>query len=924
MGFSGLSREQRAAASALIGPVRIVAGPGTGKTAVIAERFRRMVEAGADPRSILVMTFTERAAAAMRARIEGSIGEAPGDLQVGTFHAISQRWLREDGPKAGVPAGFRILAGADRWILMREVLWESGKEALIDVERPDDVVGQLLKVLERMKQELVPVSRLRSWARACHDPEARTWHLAAADVFDANQKECRAERLVDFDDLLTGAVRLLEGHSAVLARYRSQFPRLMVDEYQDTNLAQERMVELLAGPAGHVCVVGDDDQSIYRFRGASRANLERFAATFPSAPTLELGRNRRSTTAIVRAAARLISNNPDRLAKELTSRQTGPPVEIWDCPAGADEAGAIACEVRRHRDDGIPLREIAVLTRTNAMFGPILPALAAEGIPYQTWGARGFFERPEVKDAIAYLRLVSDPHDVVSLARLVGVRGAGLDPDVALEAVRAGRRIGLSALDALARLDGAGPWVEMVRDLVGLAGRMGMADLLFELLSRTRLAEPGPSVPAGERRRIQANLSKLSDLVSDFCERSRDQSLAAFLARLDLVLLSGAGEDTARVEELEEAVQVMTIHQAKGLEFEVVFVPGMVEGRLPQRGRAEGLEPPPEVVEAAPRREDVIAEERRLCYVAMTRAKSRLYLTWAATYDGPRRWRQSRFLDEIGADAGGRVRRVAVEPLAPAGAPRADLPAPGREAAPPPELSFSAIGTYRECPRRYWYRYLHRVPARETDEARYGTLVHDCLRLLGEARAAGGEVTAEAVTSAHREVWSKASLADPRRVPALSRLALTQLQRFREAGGFAGIPALVEHRFEVPMEGWILTGVIDRADRLPDPSGGWLLVDYKTGSPLPASKLRRDLQLALYALAARSGLAGPAEPIELEIAYLKTGRSVRIPAGHGLLEEAAEAGAGVAKGVTAGRYEPRPERRRCRLCAYRSACEEAL
>ncbi|MGH7776362.1 MAG: ATP-dependent helicase [Candidatus Dormibacterales bacterium] len=918
-----LSREQVAAANRLQGPVRIVAGPGTGKTAVIAERFRRLVAAGADPASILVMTFTERAAAGMRARIEAALGEVAGDLQVGTFHSVALGWLREDGARVGLPRGFRILAGAERWILMRELLWETASEALCGEERPDELVSPLLRMLDRMKQELVPVSHLRAWAKSCPEPEAGPRYLAAADLFDAYRGRCRRERLVDFEDLLRGVVELLSGHPDRLARYRTRFPHVMVDEYQDTSLAQERMVELLAGPAASVCVVGDDDQSIYRFRGASRANLERFAASFPGVTTSGLGENRRSTRPLVAAAGRLIAHNPDRLAKLLRAGRKGPPVEVWACADGSAEAARIAGEVGRLARGGTRLGEIAVLTRTNAMFGAVLDTLTAAGIPYQTWGARGLLERPEVKDVIAYLRLVHDPQDQLALARLVGRRGAGLDPDRALAAVRRGREEGVEPLQAIAALDGTGAWVGLVSELGRLARDLGVGDLLFELLSRTRHAEVAPAVSGAERLRVEANVARFAELVDEFCERARDQSLGAFLAHLDLVLLSGEGEEQARVEELADAVQVMTIHQAKGLEFTAVFVPGVVEGRLPQSGRPDGFQVPAQVVEAAPRREDVVAEERRLCYVAMTRARRRLYLSWASAYGGSRRWRPSRFLDELAGEAGEvRVRRFEAPAPVPAAAQDADGAGPGRE---PLLLSFTAIGVYRECPRRYWYRYRHRVGVPEPDDARFGTLVHECLRRLGEARAGGRAITEETVASVHREVWSGARLGDPRRLPALSRLALSQLRRYREGGGFADAPALVEHRFSAPLPGWTLTGVVDRADRLGGGGGGgWRLVDYKTGAPLPAARLRRDLQLALYALGARSSLAGEGEPIELEIVYLRTGTAVRVEAGEELLAAAREAGAEVARGVAEGRFEARPERRRCRLCPYRPACEEAL
>ena len=272
-------------------PVRVVAGSGTGKTAVIAERYRRLVAGGVPPAQVLVMTFTERAANEMRQRIEQSIGSsAP---SVGTFHSMALAWLREDGRAVGVHPGFRILTGANRWIVARELMWSLGDGALTGDERPDDLVAPCLHMLERMKQELVPIERLARWAAGAEDPERAGLMRACARLFRAYERECRRSRWLDFDDLLVLAVRLFESHPAVLRRYATRYPHVLVDEYQDLNLAQERLVELLA-QGRQPFVVGDDDQSIYRFRGASRASLERFVRAFPGAETVTLGVNRRS------------------------------------------------------------------------------------------------------------------------------------------------------------------------------------------------------------------------------------------------------------------------------------------------------------------------------------------------------------------------------------------------------------------------------------------------------------------------------------------------------------------------------------------------------------------------------------------------------------------------------------------------------
>ena len=904
-----LGAEQRVAAAIGGAPIRVVAGAGTGKTAVIAERFRRLVAAGVSPSSILVMTFTERAAAEMRSRIEGLIGgPAPA---VGTFHSIALGWLSADGQAVGVLPGFRILAGADRWILAREVMWQLGDNALTGDERPDDLVAPALQMLERMKQELVPITRLAAWASSTDDAERSELMRACVRLFRAYEWECRKGRLLDFEDLLALTVRMLEDHPPLLAKYTERYVNVLVDEYQDLNLAQERLVELIASRS-RPFVVGDDDQSIYRFRGASRASLERFTARFPDAQTITMGRNRRSSRRIVSAAAKLIANNADRLPKQLLSAASGPRVEVWLCPDGVTEAAAIATHAEGLVERGTLLREIAVLCRTNAIARPIAAALAAQGLPHVVIGGSGFHDRPEIRDVIALLRVLHDTSDVVAVARAVTRPPSSLDPAAALTVLR--ERAGKPPLDAMKEWAPAASFATLLDELAAGALRLDVRDVFFELMNRSHYLEViGRTLEPSEADRVTANVSRFAEMIGEFAETSTDRSLANYMRHLELVLLSGEDEEPAPAETADDAIHVMTIHQAKGLEFEAVFVPGLVEGRLPQSGRSPRFELPPAVLEPLVRgREDVVSEERRLLYVAMTRAKRHLYLTRASHYEGGRRWRDSRFLDEVRAAGRQTVTERTFEPCAPAPAPQINPKKPAEVV-----LSYSAISAYRDCPRQYWYRQEQRLPAVQSAEAVHGVILHEVLRQAGEARRNGAEVSAKLIRSLHEDVWRKTAFPDPRRAPTFKRIGAAQLEAYRSRGGFNAPPEFLEHPFNAAVDGWTLRGVIDRIDRT---ESGWRIVDYKSGRPL--TRRRRDLQVALYALGARTALS--LDPVELEVVYLATGETVKVEKVSGLVADATSQAAEVAEGVREGRFEARPERRRCRLCPYRLACAEAL
>jgi DNA helicase-2/ATP-dependent DNA helicase PcrA len=909
-----LGVDQRAAAVIGGGPIRVVAGAGTGKTAVIAERFRRLVASGVSPGSILVMTFTERAAAEMRQRIEDLINDAA--PAVGTFHSVALGWLRADGRVVGVPPSFQILTGADRWILTRELMWQLGDSALTGDERPDDLVAPALQMLERMKQELVPLGRLASWAASTEDVERGELMRACVRLFRAYERECRRRRLLDFEDLLVMCVRMLDEHPSLLGKYTARFPHVLVDEYQDLNLAQERLVELVASRS-QPFVVGDDDQSIYRFRGASRASLERFNALFPAAKTITIGRNHRSSRRIVSAASALIANNKDRLAKQLLSAAPGPPVELWLCPDGETEASAIATQAALLVERGTSLRDIAVLCRTNAIARPIAGALAAKRLPHVVIGGHGFHDRPEIRDVIALMRVLNDPTDVVAIARAMTRPPANLDPTGALGALRTGQKRSevIAPLEAMKSFAPARSFALLLESLAAEASRLDVRDLFFELMNRTRYLEViGATLEASEAARLTANVSRFAEMIAEFCETSDDRSIAAYMRYLDLVLLSGEDEEPAPVETADDAIHVMTIHQAKGLEFEAVFVPGLVEGRLPQSGRSPRFELPPAVLEPLVRgREDVVAEERRLLYVAMTRARRHLYLTRASHYEGGRRWRDSRFLEEVRAAGKRTVCDRTFETVHSKPLPTSLSPDAEREVV----LSYSAIAAYRDCPRQYWYRQEQRLPVVQSAEAVHGVILHEVLRQAGEARKRGEQVSARMLESFHEEAWEGQKFPDPRRAATFQRLGAAQLEAYRKKGGFDAPPELLEHAFSAAVDGWTLRGIIDRIDRT---ATGWRIVDYKSGRPL--TRRRRDMQVALYALGATTALH--LDPIELEVVYLASGESVKVDKVSALVAEATTQAAEVAEGVKAGRFEARPERRRCRLCPYRLACAEAL
>jgi len=675
---TGLNPAQAAAVTHAGAPLLIIAGAGSGKTRVLTHRIAHLLATGrARPGEILAITFTNKAAAEMRERVASLVGPAGGRMWVSTFHSACVRILRREHEAAGLRSTFSIYDAADSTRLITLIVRELG----IDPKRftPKTFAHRI----SDLKNELVTPAEYAEKAVTTNPFERYL-----AEVYTAYASRLASANALDFDDLIMRTVQLLQDKPAVAEMYRRRFRHILVDEYQDTNHAQYVLVRELVGgpgtsgagsalPPAELTVVGDSDQSIYAFRGATIRNIEEFEQDYPSARTILLEQNYRSTQNILDAANAVISRNTGRRPKNLfTDSGPGAPITGYVADSEHDEARWISSEIDRLADEhGVRPRDIAIFYRTNAQSRALEEVFIRGGQPYKVIGGTRFYERREIKDAIAYLRAVDNPDDDVSLRRILNVpkRGLGEKAEAALAEHGARHRVSFS--DAIADAAGAprpalteaegqgAPEVEGLATrartqvtrfhelLEGLrhqqASGDGVADILDSALDASGyLAELRASDDPQDATRVE-NLAELHSVAADFQAANPDGTLADFLERVSLVADSdqlpspedAAGEEAAaQAREAAEQGQItlMTVHTAKGLEFPVVFVTGMEDGTFPHsRALAEDSE---------------LAEERRLAYVALTRARERLYVTRAAVRSA---WGQtsampaSRFLDDI-------------------------------------------------------------------------------------------------------------------------------------------------------------------------------------------------------------------------------------------------------------------------------------
>lgn len=645
-----LNPEQREAMLHQGGPALVLAGAGSGKTRVLAYRVAYLVRGlGVAPDRILAVTFTNKAAEEMRQRVAGLLGERVGRrVWMGTFHRTCARILRAHGERVGVVPGFSIYDEEDQRQLMREAL----RHLQVDERRYPPAA--VLSVVSAAKNEGLDVTGYEGRASTAFE------RLVAA-CWREYQRLLAHRSALDFDDLLVETLRLLETDLEVRDRYQEQFQHVLVDEYQDTNPVQFRILARLCERHRNLFVVGDVDQAIYGWRGADIRNILEFERDFPDARVLPLEQNYRSTQTILRAAEHLIQQNPRRYPKRLwTSNAPGEPVVLYAARDEQDEARFVAERVRRWQQQGFPLRECAVLYRVNAMSRQFEEAFLRAGIPYQVVGAVRFYERKEVKDLLSYLRILTNPEDELSLLRALSTprRGVGDGTVQKLKAFAAQQ--GLSLWEALQQLDqvpglGHGPrralgaFVELVRSLQQQVASVRAAELVEEVLERTgyraSLEEEGTEEAAS---RLE-NVRELVTVAQEYEASTGDGSLHSFLEHLSLVT------DADTYDPQADRVALMTLHAAKGLEFRAVFLCGLEEGIFPH---VRCLDDPRQ-----------LEEERRLAYVGMTRAKERLYLTYArmrslfgrTTANVP-----SRFVEELPEEV---LERVEAEPEAWEGLP---------------------------------------------------------------------------------------------------------------------------------------------------------------------------------------------------------------------------------------------------------------
>jgi DNA helicase-2/ATP-dependent DNA helicase PcrA len=959
-----LNVEQKKAVTFGDGPVLIIAGAGTGKTTVVTERIKYLISSGrAIPQEILALTFTEKASREMEERIDIALPYGTSQMWISTFHAFCDRILRSEAINIGLDPGFRLMTEAETIIFFRKNLFKFDLTYFRPLGNPTKFISGMLQHFSRLKDEDISPTQYLEWTRSVmpdligHPAQKKTGsRLGGRDdnmeneEYKKNQELAHAyrtyeelkikESVADYADLISRTLKLFRMRKNVLARYQEQFKYILIDEFQDTNFAQNELAILLAGSRRNITVVGDDDQGIYRFRGAAISNIIQFKKRFPKSKIVVLTKNYRSTKEILDRSYDLIQhNNPDRLEiaekidKKLESmrRVKGETVEVIYADRVENEAEEVAKKIKtlnfKLKNDW---KDYAILVRANSHAEPFARALGRAGIPYQFLGPGQLLRQPEVKDLIAYLTVLANFEDSVAMYRVLTMEWVGLHARDVAVCVNDARKSGVSLFEACEKSsdERVKKLVSMIHRHLGLIKKETAGQILYYFLQDSGLLAQMASYKTGKEENAASNIAKFFAKLKTYEGEHDDASVYAVVDWIGLLMNLGESPMAADTDWTQNnAVNILTIHSAKGLEFRVVFLVNLVDARFPTRERNEQIPiPDPLIKELLPIGDFHMQEERRLFYVGMTRARDQLYFTAAQYYgEGKREKKLSPFVIEAGVDtieSGIGNQESGKKQLA-------LLDWTKTEAVQSPQirrkvvyLSYSQMESFERCPLQYKYRYIIRLPVPASAALSFGDSMHRAVRAFYELVKAGANPEKQTLLALLDTHWSPFGYGDRVYQEKMKRHGKELLEGFYDTGYDKRlIPKDLEASFSVRITpALMLGGRMDRVDQLPD--GKIEIIDYKTGRAPATRNPGSDAQLSVYALAAtEKGVYGKrSEDVIVSFYFFENQEKASAVRSQSQLDAMKAQVARAADNIAVSAFSPTPGKH-CDFCEFRLICE---
>lgn len=964
--LEGLNKEQVQAVTHKDGPLLIIAGAGTGKTRVITQRIAWLVNQGlAKTDEILALTFTDKAAKEMQERVDILMPYGYTDIWISTFHAFGDRILRENALVAGLNPDFKVLAQPEAAVFFREHLFEFSLSYYRPLAEPTRFIEALISFFSRAKDEDISAKEYLKYAQDFMikvkagpkdeaNEELAVQQMEVAGAYVKYQELLAKEGLVDFGNQFYLSLQLLRGHPLILQNYQKQFKYILVDEFQDTNFAQFQMVKLLAGAEKNITVVADDDQCIYRWRGAAYSNVLNFIQEYPKAEKITLIRNYRSTQPILDSAYQLIQyNNPERfevkadIDKHLIglTKEGAKPVHLhFDThSAEADNLSKIIQE--KVSLSKFKYRDFAILVRSNSDARGFIQSLNMQNIPWQFSGNQGLYAREEVKLCINFLRVIANPSDSLSLYYLVSSEVYKVNlADLALcnHFSRRRNRPLYSVFSDLEKI----PELAQVQDQTKEKIKQVLSDiekflqvsrdettgrLLYSFLTDTGYLKYLTHNPSLEKETKIQNIAKFFNQVRDFELVAKEDRVISFIKHLNLLIESADDPPTVEADLDQDAVNILTIHKAKGLEFRVVFLVSLVQGKFPLPKRSQQIALPDCLIkEVLPTGDFHTQEERRLFYVGMTRAKEELYFTSAEDYGGKRLRKVSQFVAEALAKQpvadSEKKKSAAIESIQ-RFAPVKELPKPIAQKIPEDRLvslSYYHIDDYLTCPLKYKYVNILRVPIMEHHTVIYGRAMHEAVSRYFLRKLNGDKIAMDELLDYFEANFDPQGFLDANHQEERFRIGREALVRFyKDEEKRCSAPKFIEKDFSFVIGDNKITGRFDRIDM---EQGGAVIMDFKT-SAINAQRdadkrVKESKQLALYALAYQHTFG--VLPIAVELYFLESGIIGRYELTEDDLDDIKEDILEVSAGIRQQNFPAKPEYKACTYCAYNQICPHAV
>lgn len=978
-----MNNAQNEAVEYVGGPLLIVAGAGTGKTTVITEKISHLVRNGlAKPEEILALTFTDKAAEEMQTRVDALLDIGYAELQISTFHAFCQELLERHGLDIGLPNRFKLATETDAWLLAHRHLYDMGLDYYRPLGNPARHLRELLRYFSKCKDELITTADYLIYAEnvRLNSDEEQTERSRLSEI--ANAYHCYNQILLDaatldFGDLIFYGVKLLRDRPQILSVLQKRYRHILVDEFQDVNWSQYTLVRLLAlsnvkGQMSNVqlTAVGDDDQSIYAFRGASVSNILRFKEDFPNAREIVLNDNYRSSQEILDVAYKSIQrNNPDRLeaklsiSKKLTAQNSKLKAGVthFHLPTLDDEVRAVVREIARLKQENQDAAwdDFAILARANSHAEPFVHALESAGIPYEFLASSGLFRQPVVLDCINFFAAVNDRFEPVAFYRLLRLPPLQMKENDIQTIAHMVKKKSINYYEALKRArefqlsdDGcakADQLISIIHDGMKRAQTEKPTIVLYQFLEQSGyLAHLAREEGRGNRAMIRAihHLKQFFDFLARLEQTVAGMTVAQAVEHIRRVVESGDEGKLYQPDDTPDSVNIMTVHGSKGLEFRYVFVVNLVEDRFPARRRGEAIELPNALIKEKLTAGDChIQEERRLFYVAMTRAKERLYLASAEDYGGTRKKKVSRFIAETGLEIqeAGRRKREEGFIINKSSVPCSPLPAPLYDT--PDTFSFSKIKSYQICPYQYKLAHILKIPTKGSASLSFGQSMHNTLQTFYERVREwnGAEQTAlfgsenglatlrsenvkapamEELLKMYDEHWIPDWYESQRQRDDFYKKGREILQIFYAAQADRWtVPAILEGGFKIKIGDALFTGKVDRVDRLSD--GTLHIIDYKTGKSKEALTSEDKEQLLIYQIAAEAlpEYRAIGKPGKLTFWYLNDNIQASFLGEAEELQKLRDKLMRTVSAIRGGDFAATPDQFACDYCGFREICE---